>query len=46
VLVDYSRLTAGTLGKGDVAVATVSTGAPVNLTDSNGIDEGHADWQP
>jgi Tol biopolymer transport system component len=32
------------LAKGDVAVWDVATGAVTKLTDTNGIDEGSADW--
>jgi len=34
------------LAKGDVAVWDVATGAMTKLTDTNGIEEGHADWSP
>jgi len=34
------------LAKGDVAVWDVATCAMTKLTDTNGIDEGHADWSP
>jgi TolB protein len=46
VLVDYSRISAEILGKGDIAVVTLASGTTVNLTGSNGVDESHADWQP
>ena len=34
------------VGKGDIAVVTVATGATVNLTNTNGTPEGGPDWQP
>jgi len=46
VVVDLARITAGTLGKADIAVVTVATGATVNITNTNGINEAHPDWQP
>jgi TolB protein len=36
----------GTMGKGDLAVVTVATGATMNLTNTNGTPEGGPDWQP
>ena len=33
------------LGKGDIAVVAVATGATVNITNSNGVDEAHPDWR-
>ena len=45
VLVDLQKLTGGAgLGKSDVAVVTMATGAIVNLTDTGGSNESHADW--
>jgi Tol biopolymer transport system component len=48
VVVDFAKLTAGgaDLGKSDVAVVTMATGAVVNLTNTGGSNESHADWQP
>lgn len=46
VVVDFARLTGGTLGKSDVAVVTVANGATVNLINTTGINEAHPDWQP
>jgi Tol biopolymer transport system component len=34
------------LSRGDLAVWDVATGAMTKLTDTNGIEEGHADWSP
>jgi Tol biopolymer transport system component len=45
VVVDYAKLSGGTLGKGDIAVVAVATGATVNITNSNGVDEAHPDWR-
>lgn len=45
VAADFARMT-GTVGKGDIAVVTVATGATVNLTNTNGVAEGGPDWQP
>ena len=47
VLVDLQKLTGSSgLGKSDVAVVTMATGAVVNLTNTGGSNESHADWQP
>jgi Tol biopolymer transport system component len=46
VVVDFAKLIANTLGKSDVAVVTMATGAIVNLTNTGGANELHADWQP
>jgi hypothetical protein len=47
VLVDLQKLIGGAgLGKSDVAVVTMGTGATVNLTKTGGLSESHADWQP
>jgi TolB protein len=45
VAADFARMT-GTVGKSDIAVVTVATGATVNLTNTNGVAEGGPDWQP
>jgi Tol biopolymer transport system component len=34
----------GHLHKGDIAVIGVDTGAVTNLTQSNGVNEGHPHW--
>jgi Tol biopolymer transport system component len=44
VLVDLARLTGSGLGKSDVAVVAMATGAVVNLTNTGGSNETHADW--
>ncbi len=46
VVGDFAKLVPSEkhLAKGDVAVWDVATGAVTKLTDSNGIEEGHADW--
>src|SRR5262245_50953290 len=46
VVGDLARLTPSEnhLGKGDVAVWDVATGAVTKLTDTNGIEEGNPDW--
>jgi Tol biopolymer transport system component len=46
VAAEFARVTSGTVGKGDVAVMTVATGATVNLTSTNGVIEDGPDWQP
>ena len=46
VAADFARVTSGTVGKGDIAVVTVATGATVNLTNTNGVTEDGPDWQP
>ena len=46
VAADFARVTSGTVGKRDIAVVTVATGATVNLTNTNGVVERHPDWQP
>jgi Tol biopolymer transport system component len=46
VVVDLARITAGTLGKADIAVVTVATGATVDITNTNAINEAHPDWRP
>jgi tol-pal system beta propeller repeat protein TolB len=46
VAADFARVTSGTVGKGDIAVVTVATGATVNLTNTKGVAEGGPDWQP
>jgi Tol biopolymer transport system component len=46
VAAEFARVTSGTVGKGDIAVVTVATGATVNLTNTNGVTEGGPDWQP
>jgi Tol biopolymer transport system component len=47
VAADFHRVTSGgTVGKGDIAVVTVATGATVNLTNTNSTSEGGPDWQP
>jgi Tol biopolymer transport system component len=45
-VVDSARLIGNTLGKSDVAVVMMATGAIVNLTNTGGSNELHADWQP
>lgn len=46
VVTDYARLvpSGNHLGKGDVAIIEVATGAVTNLTDSNGANDGNPDW--
>jgi Tol biopolymer transport system component len=46
VAAEFARVTSGTVGKGDIAVVTVATGATVNLTNTNGVIEDGPDWQP
>jgi Tol biopolymer transport system component len=46
VAAEFARVTQGTVGKGDIAVVTVTTGATVNLTNTNGVIEDGPDWQP
>jgi Tol biopolymer transport system component len=46
VAAEFARVTSGTVGKGDIAVVTVATGATVNLTNTNGVTEDGPDWQP
>ena len=46
VAAEFARVTSGTVGKGDIAVVTVATGATVNLTNTNGVVERGPDWQP
>jgi Tol biopolymer transport system component len=46
VAAEFARVTSGTVGKSDVAVVTVATGATVNLTNTNGVTEDGPDWQP
>jgi Tol biopolymer transport system component len=46
VAAEFARVTSRTVGKGDVAVVTVATGATVNLTNTNGVTEDGPDWQP
>jgi Tol biopolymer transport system component len=46
VAAEFARVTQRTVGKGDIAVVTVATGATVNLTNTNGTPEGGPDWQP
>jgi Tol biopolymer transport system component len=46
VAAEFARVTSGTVGKGDIAVVTVATGATVNLTSTNGVTEDGPDWQP
>jgi Tol biopolymer transport system component len=43
--VDTARLIDHTLGKSDVAVLTMATGAIVNLTNTSSSSEAHADWR-
>jgi TolB protein len=45
VLVDLAKLIDHTLGKSDVAVVTMTTGAVINLTNSSSASEAHGDWQ-
>jgi Tol biopolymer transport system component len=46
IVADFAKLIANTLGKSDVAVVTMATGVVVNLTNTGGTNELHADWQP
>ena len=46
VAAEFARVTSTAVGKGDIAVVTVATGATVNLTDTNGVTEDGPDWQP
>jgi Tol biopolymer transport system component len=46
VATEFARVRSGTVGRGDIAVATVATGATVNLTSTNGVTEDGPDWQP
>jgi Tol biopolymer transport system component len=46
VVVDFAKLIGNTLGKSDVAVVAMATDAVVNLTNTGGNNELHADWQP
>jgi Tol biopolymer transport system component len=46
VATEFARMTSSHVGKGDVAVVTMATGATVNLTSTNGVTEDGPDWQP
>jgi hypothetical protein len=48
VVADLSPITpsGSRLGKGDIAVIDVATGATLNLTNTIGINEEHPDWSP
>ena len=46
VAAEFHRVISGRVGKGDIAVVTVATGATVNLTNTNGVTEEGPDWQP
>jgi len=48
VVGDFAALTPAEnrLGKGDVAMWEVATGAVTQLTNTNGVEEGHPDWSP
>jgi Tol biopolymer transport system component len=45
VAAEFARVT-GTVGKGDIALVTMATGATVNLTNTNSTSEDGPDWQP
>jgi Tol biopolymer transport system component len=45
MVVDTARLIDHTLGKSDVAVLRMATGAIVNLTNTSSSSEAHADWR-
>jgi Tol biopolymer transport system component len=46
VAAEFHQVISGRVGKGDIAVVAVATGATVNLTNTNGVTEEGPDWQP